>query len=212
MRETSDRVPQVMQDTFNAVVKLTDEICKLYLNEDYAALARRLAAVLSRKRPSLLLRGKIEAWACGILYALGYVNFLFDPTQKPHLTADQLCRICGVSQATGYNKSKTIRDLLHMIPFDPDWYLKSRLEDNPLVWMIEVNGLAVDVRMMPLEIQQIAFERGLIPYIPSQKKQTGSIGIRHTDHATKQQADKPGKQKGKEEKPHDDPSQQALDF
>jgi hypothetical protein len=212
MRETTERVPQVMQDTFNAVVKLMDEICNLYLNEEYAALARRIASVLSRKRPSPLLRGKIEAWACGILYALGYVNFLFDPSQKPHLTADQLCRICAVSQATGYNKSKTIRDLLQMIPFDPDWCLKSRLEDNPLVWMIEVNGIAVDVRMMPLELQQIAFERGLIPYIPSQKKQTGSIEIRHTDLATNQKVDESGKQQGKEEKPHDDPSQQALDF
>jgi hypothetical protein len=212
MREISDRVPPIMQDTFNAVVKLTDEICKLYLNEEYAELARRIASVLSRKIPSPLLRGKIGAWACGILYALGHVNFLFDPTQKPHLTVDQLCRICGVSQATGYNKSKTIRDLLHMMPFDPDWYLKSQLEDNPLVWIIEVNGIAVDVRMMPLEIQQTAFKRGLIPYIPSQKKQTGSIEIRHTDPATKQQANKPGKQKGKVEKPLDDPSQQALDF
>jgi len=179
-----------MKDTFNAVVKLTDEICKLYLNEEYAALARRLASVLSRKRPSPLMRGKVEAWACGILYALGYVNFLFDPSQKPHLSADALCGICSVSKATGYGKSKTIRDLLGMIPFDPDWFLESRLEENPLVWMIDVNGIAVDVRMMPLEIQQIAFERGLIPYVPSQNKQTPSEAIRHpADRAAKQQGD-----------------------
>jgi hypothetical protein len=95
MRETSDRVPRVMQDTFNAVVKLTDEICKLYLNEEYAALARRIASVLSRKRPSPMLRGKIEAWACGILYALGYVNFLFDPSQQDTLRHQMMLTVNG---------------------------------------------------------------------------------------------------------------------
>ena len=38
---------------------------------------------------------------------------------------------------------------------------------NPLVWIIEVNGLAVDARHVPLEIQVEAFERGLIPYMPA---------------------------------------------
>jgi hypothetical protein len=38
---------------------------------------------------------------------------------------------------------------------------------NPLVWMAEVNGLLVDLRDMPREVQEISFEDGLIPYIPA---------------------------------------------
>ena len=38
---------------------------------------------------------------------------------------------------------------------------------NPLIWMAEVNGLLVDLRDMPREVQAIAFERGMIPYIPA---------------------------------------------
>jgi hypothetical protein len=35
-----------------------------------------------------------------------------------------------------------------------------------LVWMLEVNGLIIDVRHAPREIQAAAFRQGLIPYIP----------------------------------------------
>jgi hypothetical protein len=36
--------------------------------------------------------------------------------------------------------------------------------------MAEVNGLLVDLRHMPREIQEIAFEDGLIPYIPADRE------------------------------------------
>jgi hypothetical protein len=40
------------------------------------------------------------------------------------------------------------------------------LEENPLAWIVEVNGLPVDVRMMPGEVQEEAYRLGLIPYVP----------------------------------------------
>ena len=49
---------------------------------------------------------------------------------------------------------------------DPTWMLRSFVDRNPLVWMAEVNGYLVDLRTMPREVQEIAFEKGLIPYIP----------------------------------------------
>ena len=38
---------------------------------------------------------------------------------------------------------------------------------NPFVWMAEVNGLLVDLRTMPREVQEVAFAKGIIPYIPA---------------------------------------------
>ncbi len=35
--------------------------------------------------------------------------------------------------------------------------------------MLEVNGLTVDVRYMPREVQEIAYQKGLIPYIPADR-------------------------------------------
>ena len=45
--------------------------------------------------------------------------------------------------------------------------LPSRLADNPLVWMVEVNGFVVDVRMIPRDVQEEAHRLGLIPFVPS---------------------------------------------
>ncbi len=44
--------------------------------------------------------------------------------------------------------------------------LSSRVEKSPWVWMLEINGLIVDVRDAPRAIQEEAFRRGLIPYVP----------------------------------------------
>jgi hypothetical protein len=53
----------------------------------------------------------------------------------------------------------------------PEWTLPGRMEDNPLVWMLEVNGLMLDIRRAPRELQEIAFRKGLIPYIPADRQQ-----------------------------------------
>jgi hypothetical protein len=45
--------------------------------------------------------------------------------------------------------------------------LKSIADRNPLVWIAEVNGMLVDLRDMPREVQVIAYEKGMIPYIPA---------------------------------------------
>ena len=45
-------------------------------------LCRELAATLARKRPSPLLSGQLESWACGIIRTIGWVNFLGDPARR----------------------------------------------------------------------------------------------------------------------------------
>jgi hypothetical protein len=46
------------------------------------------------------------------------------------------------------------------------------MADNPMVWMLEVNGFLMDIRHAPREAQEIAFEKGLIPYIPADREGT----------------------------------------
>ncbi|SJM96539.1 conserved hypothetical protein [Crenothrix polyspora] len=57
-----------------------------------------------------------------------------------------------------------------MRQFSPEWTVPSKIEQNPMIWMITVNGMIVDVRYMPLEVQEIAYKKGLIPYIPGNNK------------------------------------------
>jgi hypothetical protein len=58
---------------------------------------------------------------------------------------------------------KAARDTLNTGQFDPDFCRRDLLARNPMAWMIEVNGLVVDARMLPPELQAEARRRGLIP-------------------------------------------------
>ena len=165
----SKRVPSRMWVRYEEVVDLTDKFCTEYLTDEYAQLSRQAAAALSRKRPSPLERGRADTWACGIVYALGNVNFLFDSSKEPHMRATDLCYCFGVGSSTGSAKAKEIRKALGMFQLHPDWCLPSQQGKNPLTWMLTVNGLVVDVRYMPLEVQEIAYEKHLIPYIPGEQ-------------------------------------------
>ena len=169
-RKSKIGMSEEIRPTYEAVVALTDAFCAEHLNEEYAALSRKMAETLARERPAMLASGKRLSWACGIVYALGRVNFLFDKSQTPHMRADELCKRCGVSPATGSAKANAILDELDIIQMDPEWCLPSRLEDNPLVWMLTVNGLIMDIRDAPREAQEVAFRKGLIPYIPADRK------------------------------------------
>ena len=165
----SERVPAALQEKFNAISQATDAFCGQRLNDDYKKVIRSALAALSRKRPSPLLKGKDNAWAAGVVHAVGMVNFLFDPEQTPHCKAPEIYAHFGVGASAGQAKSKETRDALGMSQFSPEWTVASNMDKNPLVWMLEVNGLVVDARHMPLEMQEIALARGLIPYIPGRK-------------------------------------------
>lgn len=165
-RSPSQHVPKDRQARFDEITQFTDAFCQISLNNEYAHLCRELTATLCRKRPSPLARGKATTWACGIIHALGLVNFLFDSSQTPHIAASQIWEYSDLSSSTMQAKSKQIRDLLGMYPMDPDWSTPSMVGKNPLIWMLEVNGLIIDMRQAPREIQEAAFRQGLIPYIP----------------------------------------------
>jgi hypothetical protein len=162
----SENVPKIMQETFERIVSLTDSVAHQYLNEEYAQLIRYATAALCRKRPSPLSSGSHKTWACGITHAIGMVNFLFDSSQQPHMKAADLYKAFGVSPGSGQAKSKIVRDTLGMMQLDPNWCLPSKMDDNPLAWMVMVDGMIVDARQLPSELQEAAFERGIIPYLP----------------------------------------------
>ena len=172
--ERTETIPAAVRPAFDAIVNRVDAVCREHLNDEYVGLGHRLAVTLARKRPSPLARGNPEIWACGIVYALGTVNFLFDKSQTPHMRADELCAAFGVSQSSGSNKAKLIRDMFGMFQFDPRWCLPSLVNDNPMVWILQVNGLMVDIRHTPREVQEIAYQKGLIPYIPADRSIHGA--------------------------------------
>ncbi|MBN8499003.1 DUF6398 domain-containing protein, partial [Accumulibacter sp.] len=90
-------------------------------------------------------------------------------SQTPHCKPRVIYDFFGIAESTGQSKSREIREALGMGSFSPDWTLPSRLTKNPLMWMLKVNGLLVDIRRAPLGLQRMAFEKGLIPFIPAEQ-------------------------------------------
>ena len=151
---------------FEAIAGLVDAFCREHLNAEYGDLCRRLTEKLARKRPSPLVSGKPNTWACGIVRAIGWVNFLDDSSGTPHLKMTAIDKAFGVAESTGQGKSMLIRKMLKIKQMDPAWSLRSHIEENPMVWMIRFNGFVLDARLLKREFQEEALRKGLIPYIP----------------------------------------------
>jgi len=153
-------------DVLASIIDMIDQFCREHLNEEYADLCRRLADKLARKRRSPLASGKPNTWACGIVRTIGWVNFLDDKSQAPHMKLTAIDKAFGVGESTAQGKSMSIRKMLKIGPMDPAWSLRSIADQNPMTWMVEINGFLVDIRSLKREVQEQALRMGLIPYLP----------------------------------------------
>lgn len=166
-RSTSQHVCKDMQACFDEITQLTDAFCQAYLNDRYGQLCRELTATLCRKRPSPLVRGKAATWACGITHAASYgqlpFRFLADPSHcgQPDL---------GVFRAEFFPPCKPNPSKSAICWACIPWTRIGRPRDggaeSPHLDASLVNGLIIDVRHAPREIQEAAFHQGVIPYIP----------------------------------------------
>ena len=46
---------------------------------------------------------------------------------------------------------------------------RGRAAAKPMAWMVSVNGFILDARSLPRRLQEEAYRKGLIPYIPGEK-------------------------------------------
>ena len=168
MDEWTSEIPMALRERIAEIVDLTDEFCDKHLNDEYREICRKLAVALCQKE-SAIGRGKPASWACGIAYTAGWVNFLTDPCQEPYMRSEDIAKGFGVSMATMQAKSKIVREALDLMPLQPEYSLPSMADDNPLIWMAEVNGFVVDLRHAPRVWQEQAFRKGMIPYIPADR-------------------------------------------
>ncbi len=114
-------VPKTMMRVHEKIVGLIDSVCDRRLNTEYRDLARAMTAALCRKRPSPLASGQPRTWACGIVYVLGRINFLSDPSFSPHMTTAELCGAFQVGESTVHAKARVIEKALGTQAFDPHW-------------------------------------------------------------------------------------------
>lgn len=168
MDELLKQVPNKLHERFQEIVALTDSFCNDHLDEEYRDLCREMAALLCQKRVPVA-SGKPAGWAAGIVYSVGWVNFLNDPSQPHHMKAEDMARHAGVSLATLMSRAKVIREGLGLMRMDPRWTVGALLEKNPFVWLIQdQHGMIHDLRKAPRAVQEEAYRRGLIPFVPGE--------------------------------------------
>ena len=130
-RENEGEAAKSARNPAADIIAATDRLCALHLDAEYADLCRKLVAKLARKRPSPLARGEARVWAGAVLYTIAWVNFLFDQTQRPHWTSDELARASGVGKSTLSARATLIRKALGIVPLDPEFCRRSRASGGP---------------------------------------------------------------------------------
>jgi hypothetical protein len=163
---------------------LMTDFCESHLNTGYSTVCAQLFTAVRATYLSWQ-RGKAQSWAAGLVHAAGMINFLHDPASEPHMKLRDIAPYFGVSPATMENKSREIRNALNVFPLDPRFCLPERLVDSPLVWIRPLNGIMVDFRMLPREVQEEALKAGLIPFIPDPpQRHTGKDQQKSKDKET----------------------------
>ncbi len=148
-----------MQDKINIIekknklIEMTTVFCAAHLDEEYKHLCERFIEKMSRKRNVPFLSGRLEIWASAVVYALGSINFLFDRSSKPYLTADDICNHFGTSKSTTQQKAKFIRDTFKLDYWNNEFSTQRMQDSNPFSNFIMVNGFIVNKKSLSDEIQ-----------------------------------------------------------
>lgn len=137
------------------ILELIKEFCTAKLNEEYFELSKRMVGKLGRKKVQPLATGKVHVWAAAIIHALGTINYLFDKDSKLYVSLDEISEFFGTSKSSFGQKSKQIRDMLKIGPWDQEFSLSGVQSSNPMADMVVVDGFYVPLSSLPEEYQQM---------------------------------------------------------
>jgi len=135
-----------IQPVKEELLRLTQLFCKQYLDDEYRVLSQKMIDKLSRKRQVPYMSGRIEIWAGAIIHTIGTINFLFDRSFKPYVTAAQIAEYFRTSTSTVGQKGKLIRDMFKLSYWNPEFSTKRMLEKNPFANLALVNGFLITVQ------------------------------------------------------------------
>jgi hypothetical protein len=138
------RDKEKIQKIGNDLKKLTGDLCRSRIDEEYAGLCEKLIDKMARKRNVPFLSGKKETWAASIVYTIGQINFLFDRSFEPFMEGGDICSFFDVSRSVVSNKSKRIREMFRIEHWDDEFSTERYRGKHPLNDFVMLNnGLIV---------------------------------------------------------------------
>lgn len=127
---------------------MTSKFCEKHLDIEYECLCEKMIKKMARKRAVPFLSGRIEIWAASIVSAVGSINFLFDKSFEPYVSAEDIADYFKVSKSTVSQKAKVIRDMLKLSYWDEEFSTERMLARNPYSQFVMVNGFIVPISML----------------------------------------------------------------
>lgn len=124
-------IKEKVEEKKRELLELTLNFSHQHLNSEYDEVIEKLILKMSRKREVPFLTGKIEIWAASVIHALGTINFLFDKTNEPYVSVQDINSFFGTKQSTTSQKSKIIRDMFKMTYFDKEFSIERIRQKNP---------------------------------------------------------------------------------
>jgi len=149
----------LIEEKSRMLAEMTGKFCDEHLDNEYKQLCEKLIQKMSRKRNVPFLYGSVEIWAAVIIHALGRINFLFDRSFRPYVSAEDISRHFGASKSTVSQKAKVIRDTLRLQYWDDEFSTEYMRKNNPFANLTMINGFIVDKRNLPKEIQEITKQK-----------------------------------------------------
>ena len=154
---------------FAGIAERIDACCSEHLDDEYRKLCLDIFEQLAAMDSSPLASGKAEGWACGIVYAVGSHNFLWDKNHEPYMSTDDLCAFFGISKSTAQTRAAMVRDICGLDTFSLGSFREEFIQKMPLVWIRDIEGLLLDVRELPEFYQDELYKGGEIPLPPHQR-------------------------------------------
>jgi hypothetical protein len=149
---------QEIKEKENKLLDMVGVICAKKLDDDYFQLCEKLIKKLGRKRDVPFQKGKLEIWAAAVVYAIGSINFLFDKSFEPYMTATQISEYFGTKNSTVSNKAREIKEMFDMWHFNPEFSTQYMTETNPFNNLVMVDGFIVPLDTLPEGMQKMVKE------------------------------------------------------
>jgi hypothetical protein len=112
LKQTAPSVPKAMAARYSEIAQVIEAYCLEKLNDGYKEVCLNVLAKLARKRPSPLLSGRTNTWACGIVYTVAAFNGTFGTLSPNYVVDSEMADWFGIAKRTASNKMNDIDELL----------------------------------------------------------------------------------------------------
>jgi hypothetical protein len=123
-----EEIKKRQMEILDLIKGFTDE----KLNDEYFELSKNLLMKLRRKRDVPFVKGKLNIWAGGIIYAIGSINFLFDESFKPYVSISEIADYFNSTKSIISIKGRIIKNLTKIDIFDSK-FSTQYMNDNNLL-------------------------------------------------------------------------------